>query len=497
MYSVTITPRGRSAYTLPCESPTFRNNEEVGWLDGEVTLDAPLGTNRLAWVRDAQIAVHGPFGDLYRGFVKSANGTKLTCAGHLAYLLDATGPRPGLYCDNDTSPWTARRNLGVTPEWDAVGAVGSQLLMMYHVGSNWTTGASHGLVYAVPAGIKSVRISGSWSRLSARQRLDIHSGVALATDAANGEGIQWSAASFTNVATGAFDVTVTQATDFDYILLNIVATGADGPAVAVGAVATFDSIRVYAAGISTINPTTVIADCLSKLPSGMLGDTDIATDATELVPFVKEGTERDRINGIRAYVGGVFRGEVREGVSAPVAVYKTRPTVPAYSFVEDGELVNCDGLTVGTDLDNLFSAVRVFYTFGSSNVRKFVDCYDTDPTHYLVKIGRCYGGTYGPKWAPAITAQTTSAAMATTAGNLYLATVGADAVNGTVTIIDDRAGYVLPGELVQLTTRDHGTIVARIRDLSATGATRATITLDNTDNAADLVSRAVNKTRSI
>jgi len=488
--NATITPRGRTPYDvqLAIDKPiTFTNDEELGWRDGSVTLLAPLPIGRLAFIRDAEIVVNGPYGVLYWGVIRSAPTAKtLECTGLLQYLLDGA-PRSGVYCDTDLSGFKERTLDGRNKKM-ACTVENSRLRVSMEDGVAVGT-KSNGFWVREPDRTSNAVLTFDWSRPSTSIRLRIYAGPYAGQESdgdeiTTGQWTAWEQVNGSGALSGSATVALNQ--DHDCYQFNVDAPSGYTPGSDVAVV--FKNIKYKGCGVTTLNPTTIIGDCLDELATGAIGGRDIATDATTLEPFVTPGTERDRIEAVRTFVGGVFRAEMRDA-ARPYAVFKARPTVPAYYFTEDGVTVIADDLKIGASLDQLYSAVRVIYRWENGQER-YVDCFDSDPTHYLVKIGRC-GTAALSKWAPTLTVDTTSATLAPAAGKLYLSLVGSDSVNGTLLVISEQAGYTLPGELAQITTRDNGTVTGRIRSLSTEGVTRAKLLIDNTENPADLVARAV------
>lgn len=168
------------------------------------------------------------------------------------------------------------------------------------------------------------------------------------------------------------------------------------------------------------------------------------------------------------------------GTLYPVPVYEAAPATPAYQVQVDRPLN-------GRTMDGLYSAVRVTYNNGASTT----DVQDTDPSHYLVQIGR-------RKWGM-LDVKTTVLGQAQAAAAVFLAEKGRCGLSGRLSVQGGQVlsanGIPVPpcslraGELVRVIGNDGGSRTARLMGVEKEGASKAELYLDESPNTSVLIQR--------
>lgn len=256
-------------------------------------------------------------------------------------------------------------------------------------------------------------------------------------------------------------------------------------------VAAYD-LKLY--GTSVTSPTvynvlTHICDQLAvaDLPAGTAYRAFMEADATLIEPLVfgHDSTDAAKVEEVMRYTTKEFGAWCRRvaGVWTPVPVLRAASATPDYICVA-GKNAIAD--ISDLDIEPLASKVRVMYSDYDGRSR-FVDRTDTDTSHYLVKRGI-------EKWAT-IRADTTSATLAATIGDNFLALAAHSQVAGDITIdtaiTDANGARVLPCEIeagrrILILGLDSGAVTARITSVKKKGSYHAVLTVNNAPRSLDV-----------
>ena len=251
-------------------------------------------------------------------------------------------------------------------------------------------------------------------------------------------------------------------------------------------------LKLYGSSLASVTVSNVIGDICDQLattdlPAGAAYRRYIEAETTVIEPLVfdEDSTEADKVDTLldySTYEFGIFSRKVA-GVWTPVPVLRDPGTTADYvCVVGKGATADVSDL----DMEPLASKVRVMYQDTDGRTR-YTDRTDTDATHYLVKRGI-------EKWAK-VRAETTSATLAATIGDNYLALAGMAQVSGDITITtairDASGGKVLPCEIeagrrILVLGLDCGAVTGRIVSVKKKGSYRAVVTINNKPRTLDV-----------
>lgn len=464
-----VKPYGMGEFPLVLLSePTFSRAEQGGFRDAQLRAAVdPTLANRL---RLAEVEIQTPYGTKWFGHVRDVDGDTLTCQGSQARLDEtrmAAAYRMGI------EHWEVFDGKRSVPQASAEVLESGTLKTVF---DNEEIKADRGAYYVchLPAPCASVKVdwTSNFEYVSATWAVTLYY--------ATNYGTSWQEKR-TVTTNASFSDTITD-TNITSVMFKAYATA---------------TVTPPADRTTTITPivygTSVTDATAAKIATHLLGlagrsfiDVDAAlTTAIDDLVFGPETTpltafaELLKYGDWRFYVAPRLDGSTYK----PCDVFAPRATTPIYDLTE-GNGVTCD--LAGESAEPLASVVRVEYSDRYGRQR-YVDVTDTDESHYLVQAGIT-------KYAH-MTVDTRSSYLANLAGTRYLVDAGRDQVQGTVTVEGSPAGVPAcnyePGELLRLTTRDRGVVVARITEATYEGAHKVTLALDNTPNTEDALARAI------
>jgi len=482
-----ITPLGMPPQPFELETdPVWGNLELGGWGDATLTIkDIDPYTRSRLYRAEVEIQDEEP---VYFGRVEKWDGDTITVKGwYDAHMEGAVAPRQAFYSFDSVSDWQTFNRIADEPN-EAITVTNEPraIRALFRKGQAYKDGdLSTSALFFPP--MDSPKLKCSMAKNSANIDYIVQKITANPSDSEYGVTI--STVYGTGQGTGAKEFTLS-GSDIIGVRFIFKAVADYTPASANAYIRVSDPV-IYGMGTTSPTPDFIAADIIAALGSEATpGGYEVSVDNTNvLVPFAFDSstTERQKMERLLDYTDAHFRFENRlaGGIYRPGAVFRTPPMTPSYTL--DAYAPEVTTKLVGGDVSTVVTDVRVMYSdkFGRT---QWVDV--TAPASNPLKA---IGGT---RWT-SITADTTSASIATSVGNAFLAVYGVPQVRGTVEVTG-RHNNIAPSaieaaRLVTLTNTEHGTVVARIKTADHVGADKVTLSLDNTPSLDDLLARRVLK----
>ena len=478
-----ITPLGMPARTFELiDEPTWSDRELGGW--GDATMSIPdMDDHTRSRLHRATVELQDGE-SVYFGKVERWDGPTITAKGWHDAVMDGK-PRSAWYAHNTAADWrehgSSLRNKRISVDIESTG-----FRMVWQDDETYAANAYQACALFVPP-CDRIDITFTVERSSSVYEWSLEYGQDADTDL----GVAYTqVVSYGTYGTGTRTVTLT-GTDITAVRFvcknNASRTPSSNEYLRVKAITT------YCAGTTSPTPDFVVGDALDQLDSEDVPSREIGVDnSNTLVPLIfdPDTTESTKIERVLDYTEAQFRWEKRlvGALYRPAAIFRTPPTTPRYTF--DAYAPEVQATLTGGDVSTVVTNVRVLYADKLGRTRWVeVTAPDTNP---LKRVG-------GTRWAT-ITADTTSATVATTAGETYLALYGVPQVRGTIEVTAPHKG-VTPstleaGQLATITNTEYGTVTARIKQVDHTGGNRAVLTLDNTPTLDDLLTRKARAARA-
>lgn len=458
--TVTLTPLGRTPISLRTLSePSYTLAEQGGFKDA--TIEATLADH--ANMRLATCNID----NRHIGHVRSAIGQQVSVQGWQTRLDDIKHGR--VYITHALDAWEDKSEAAATRSIDCASTEAETLVWTWQEGTLYKAYAYTGKVFRLPqTQTVTVSFDFAWAGPIAAYEIYVYgSGGVIDILTASSGSVSLSVPNTTYIAIHARSTTArTMVADATLTIANLTVRHASG-----------------AGFVTVINDICDLAGALVPLRDSDASITHTFDElvfpaSTSLLAMLSEVLQH---GDWRAY----FEPRIDAGVMKPCLVVAKRATVPAYQLTEGSGIgseveADIDALTC----DPLANVLRCMYTT-SWGAESYVDVADTDTSHYLVGSGVV-------KMVAIDTGQTTAAA-ATAIGTRWLVDGGRDQYSGTLVIEGAPNGRYaadyLPGELITLVTRDHGTITTRITEGTYTGRSLAQLTLDNAPDFAARIER--------
>jgi hypothetical protein len=501
-YYAKVTPLGRASFVVRIEgSPSWRVNEVGGWQDATATCYIPPA--RRLWIQGALCELPGPHGMMHVGSVRTYNGDTLTIEGIHATAMNGE-PMLGRFCVTDYGAWGESGLIGTNTD------IGRQVSGIEGgpddaLTAVWDAGKAYPANAPTRWKFDAGETQDQWISFNFTQPSGHHIVVypLLEGDYAGGE-LPRGSAVYSSAATSG-TVTALHVGSCRGILIHIYRASAIAASNTNIYTAAIYGISVYAGGVAprydasdgltALRAADVASHLLSLDPAWTTSGADVSEDLTVVEPFDESGNAGDLMAALLNISDAAYWRECR-GPSMPWSVYRSRASIKVIDLPpEDGNRCICN--IAPADITGMASALKVFWT-DNWGVRRAYTAYDTDPSHYLVQIGRYQGGAYGPKWGAELDIGEATLGMAQTAAATYFAYTasghsGPSPWTGTIELTDVKPfpAYFPPGAIIRCATFEYGVVVARVRDSDHDDVTHTTLTVDNTATATDMVARAV------
>ena len=476
-----ITRDGKTYSPRLLGEPTYSYSDGYGYLQASVPCVVPDADIRGAQVR-LDLAVP------WWGVVleQPKQGEVLSAVGH--GIVGTYQRHEKLYLDPDLTAWQETSYEGRNPRLMA-SVENTRLRLAMEDGVTVGT-IQNGFWRSVPSSSSS-RVTFSWSRPNNTFNLRLYSGVQGTAAASDGQPAtwtqQWEQVEDAGNLTGSASVDITDAHDALYLYAR--ATGAYAPSGAKSVF--FSAVKVYGAGLTTVNAGTVAAHIVGSEfdPAYVPSTAWLAADTTSVEPCVfGPSNPNPKLDELQTYSQHRFGwySERVGGIWLPCPHWEPRPTEPTYLLdLDDASSADMDAASFG----DLISAADVVWQ-NSKGVQQVTRRYDTDATHRLVALGMNTATTAVVREIPA---QVSATSAAQAVGDIALSELGADQVKGSGTWSEVRtiagarvpASAVRPNSMVRLYGLDKPYDVM-ITETEGLGDASVRITLDNSSDRLDV-----------
>lgn len=472
----TITAHDGGTARVEVEGP-WSLSEKGGWVEATLTCKVlPFAVERLL---AAEIVVDGPTRPAFMGHVRAVEGTTLSCGGWQARLADYV--RGGAYISRIVE-WDEYAPPATATPWFGESIVATDgLQFAWRKGKTYPANYIGGAIryYPLPDEVTTATFPFSWSRYNQTDYIIEVGPYVVLADGSLSFGSTWATPVGSGGTSGTQSLTITNGgAPFVGIYVGArpavsVTPGADTYAYVTG-------ISVKGTSVATPNPVTVSGDLFDAAPD-LTSVREVATSGASVAAYsdfvVPLGPVLDGLAEVikSGAVQVHFRPRLVGGAWKAAAIVRDRPSAPIYRIVEgrgEGGLVSCDLSPLSLD-----SLVRTLYVRWQTpqGVQRTTVVEDTDIAHPLV--------AYDIDRAEIYESQATTVSDATADGVAALVEKGRRKWTGSIRVEGLAGGIapceLVPGELVEVVTRDRGTITTRITGLECDDPYNVTVLVDD------------------